>query len=85
MKKVFALQFFHWNHLEVRHTSVMGHNLLTKVPNFNDMKQKNRFQAILEFLHLNDNSHNDVHETDQDHLYKVCPLVVCLVATLKTI
>ena len=44
---------------------------------------RNRFQSITEFLHFNDNSKYDIHDTTRDRLYKVRPLVEYLVEKFK--
>ena len=46
---------------------------------------RNRFQSITEFVHFNDNSKYDSHDTTRDRhrLYKVRPLVEYLVGKFK--
>ena len=44
-------------------------------PIFNEVMPRNQFKSITEFLHFNDNSKYDIHETTRDRLYKVSPLV----------
>ena len=52
-------------------------------PIFNEVMPRNRFQSITEFLHFNDNSKYDIHDTTRDRLYKVKPLVEYLVGKFK--
>ena len=52
-------------------------------PIFNELMPRNQFQSITEFLHFNDNSQYDIHNTTRDRLYKVRPLVQYLVGKFK--
>ena len=40
-----------------------------------EVMPRNQFKSITEFLHFNDNSKYDIHDTTRDRLYKVRPLV----------
>ena len=46
---------------------------------------RNRFQAILEFLHFNDNSQYDVNDPHRNKLFKIRPVVEDLVQKFKTV
>ena len=52
-------------------------------PIFNEAMPRNRFQSLNEFLHFNDNSKYDIHDTTRDRLYKVKLLVEYLVGKFK--
>ena len=52
-------------------------------PIFNEVMPRNRFQSITEFLHFNNNSKYDNHDTTRDRLYKVRPLVEYLVGKFE--
>ena len=49
-----------------------------------EVMPRNQFKSITEFLHFNDNSKYDIHDTTRDRLYKVRPLVEQLVGKSKT-
>ena len=50
---------------------------------FNKVITRNRFQSITKFLHFNNNSKYDIRDPTRDRLYKVRPLVECLVGKFK--
>ena len=52
-------------------------------PIFNEAMPRNRLQSLNEFLHFNDNSKYDIHDTTRDRLYKVKLLVEYLVGKFK--
>ena len=60
-------------------------NAIIKSPYFNEVMSRNRFQAILEFLHFNDNSQYDVNDPHRDKLFKIRPVVEDLVQKFKTV
>ena len=49
-------------------------NPLLKGSIFNSVMSRNRFQSILQFLHLADNNQFDPNDPDRDRLYKVRPV-----------
>ena len=60
-------------------------NPLLKGSIFNSVVPRNRFQSILQFLHLADNSQYDANDPAHDRLYKVRPVVEYLVSKFKSV
>ena len=52
---------------------------LLVTPLFNKIMSINRYQSILEFLHVNDNTFYDAADPDRDRVFKVRPLTEHLV------
>ena len=59
-------------------------NALLKSFIFNEAMARNRYQAIMEFLHFNDNSNYNHNDPARDKLYKICPVIEYLVHRFET-
>ena len=59
-------------------------NALLKSFIFNEAMARNRYQAIMEFLHFNDNSNYNPNDPVRDKLYKICPVIEYLVHRFET-
>ena len=59
-------------------------NALLKSFIFNEAMARNRYQAIMEFLHFNDNSNYNPNDPVRDKLYKICPVTEYLVHRFET-
>ena len=59
-------------------------NALLKRFIFNEAMARNRYQAIMEFLHFNDNSNYNHNDPARDKLYKICPVIEYLVHRFET-
>ena len=57
---------------------------LLKSSIFNETMVRNRYQAIMEFLHFNDNSNYNPNEPAIDKLYKIRPVMEYLVHRFQT-
>ena len=58
---------------------------LLVTPIFNNIMSRNRYQAILEFLHFNDSTFYDDADPDRDRLFKVRSLTEHLVKRFKEV
>ena len=59
-------------------------NPLLKIPFFNNVMPRNRFQLIFEFFHFNDNSNYNPQDPNQDRLFKIRPVLDYLMDKFKS-
>ena len=60
-------------------------NPLLKTPFFNNVMPRNRFRLIFEFFHFNDNSNYNLQDPNRDRLFKICPVLDCLMDKFKSV
>ena len=85
MKKFLALYFLTGIVRKPELGQYWSTNPLIKTPMFNEIMSRNRFKAILDFLHFNDNFNYDPNDPNCDRLYKVRPLIEYLVSKFKSV
>ena len=59
-------------------------NPLMKTPFFNNVMPRNQFRLIFEFFHFNDNSNYNLQDPNRDRLFKICPVLDCLMDKFKS-
>ena len=58
---------------------------LLKMPIFNTVMTRNRFQIILSFLHFANNANYDANDPKRDKLFKIRPIMDCLISKFKSV